>query len=286
MLPAFVCGTMMVYFVHCTSNTAKRTSCCRPQTRRYGVKAMVTGASSGIGRELALRLAADGYELILAGRSEKRLQEVALEAGSSAEIVCADLSDRDECFRLYQHVKGADIQVTVNSAGFGVFGPFSDTDLGSELAMLDVNIESVHILTKLFLKDFRKKNYGYILNVASAAAFLPGPLFSSYYASKAYVLRLTQAIREELRREKSDVYIGALCPGPVATAFDKTAGVSSSLPGMAPDEVARYALRSMYRRKSIIIPGFQMKAVQALSKILPDALMVRLAWQSQNRKRS
>lgn len=250
------------------------------------MKALITGASSGIGHELAILLAQDGYEIIAVGRNEARLGDIRLETSTETQIIRADLASRKDCFELYQGVKNEDIQIVINNAGFGVFGAFSETDLGSELSMLDVNIDALHILTKLFLKDFREKNDGYILNVASAAAFLPGPLFASYYASKAYVLRLTAALREELRREHSSVYIGALCPGPVETGFDRTAGVTASLPGKTPQDVARYAIRHMYARKGVIVPGLQMKLVQFFSKLLPDALMARFGWQSQNRKRA
>lgn len=248
------------------------------------MKAVVTGASSGIGREIALLLAKDNYDVVAVGRSQKRLNEVAEATRTPTQIVVADLATRADCFSLYQAIKDEDIQIVVNCAGFGVFGAFSETDLGSELDMLDVNIESLHILTKLFLKDFRAKNYGYILNVASAAAFMPGPLFSSYYASKAYVVRLTEAIHEELRREKSNVYIGALCPGPVDTNFDQVAGVHASLDGESAQAIAQYAIKQMYKRKTIIVPGMLMKLARFASKIVPDSIMARFTYLSQRRK--
>lgn len=248
------------------------------------MKALITGASSGIGRELAILLAEDNYNIIAVGRDEERLNDLSEAARSSTQIIQADLSTREACFSLYQAVKDEDIQIVVNCAGFGVFGAFSETDLGRELSMLDVNIDSLHILTKLFLKDFLRRNYGYILNVASAAAFMPGPLFSSYYASKGYVLRLTEAIHEELRRQKSNVYIGALCPGPVDTRFDQVAGVNASLSGESAKAIAEYGLKKMYRRKTIIVPGILMKLARIASKILPDPLMARFAYLSQRRK--
>lgn len=248
------------------------------------MKALVTGASSGIGRELALLLSEDNYDIIAVGRDERRLADLADATRGGTRIIQADLSRREACFALYQAVKDEDIQILVNCAGFGVFGAFTDTDLAKELGMLDVNVESLHILTKLFLKDFLRKDYGYILNVASAAAFMPGPLFSSYYASKAYVLRLTEAIHEELRREGSHVYIGALCPGPVDTRFDQIAGVNASLSGESAKAIAEYALKKMYRRKTVIVPGTLMKLARVASKILPDPLMARFAYLSQRRK--
>lgn len=246
--------------------------------------ALVTGAGSGIGAAIAKRLAADGYGIVAVGRRREPLETLQAELTTPVEILTADLSTQEDCFRLFQQVKDESIQILVNNAGFGVFGPFTETDLGGELEMIGVNIQALHIFTKLFLKDFTSRNDGYILNVASAAAFLPGPLFSSYYAAKAYVLRLTEAVREELRRARSRVYIGALCPGPVNTRFNDIAGVANSLPGMRADEVADYAVRKMYDRKAIIVPGFTMKLVRFFSKLVPDALAARLAWYAQKRK--
>lgn len=248
------------------------------------MKALITGAGSGIGRAIAWRLAHDGYEIIAVGRRREPLEVLKEELERGIELFQADLSRPEECFRLYQHVKNEPIEIVVNNAGFGVFGPFADTDLGKELNMLDVNIDAVHILTKLFLKDFIDRDSGYILNVASSAGFLPGPLFSSYYASKAYVIRLTEAIHEELRRRKSHVYIGAMCPGPVDTDFNKRAGVVFSLPGMSATEAAEYTVKKMYAHKTIIVPGMTMKVVRFFAKLLPDSLMARLAWHMQKKK--
>ena len=149
--------------------------------------------------------------------------------------------------------------------------------------MIRTNIDAVHILTKLFLQDFRKKNAGYILNVASSAAFLPGPLLSSYYATKAYVLRLTQAVAKELSSEGSRVYIGALCPGPVRTEFDAVADVRASLAGMESRDVARIAV-GMFRRKEVITPGFGIKMGRIAAKLLPDRLLVAFAYRTQKKK--
>lgn len=248
------------------------------------MKALITGASSGIGREIAVRLASDGYDLIVVARREDRLSDLQKIIPSSVEAIAVDLSKREDCFSLYQQVKDEEIGILVNCAGFGVFGPFDQTDLGRELSMLDVNIDAVHILTKLFLKDFMRKDYGYILNVASSAAFLPGPLFSSYYASKAYVLRLTEALRTELRHAHKNVYIGALCPGPVNTEFNQTADVKFSIGGLSASYVANYAVKKMYAKKAVIVPGALMKVVRFFTKILPDGVLARLAWYMQKKK--
>ncbi|MBR5088819.1 MAG: SDR family NAD(P)-dependent oxidoreductase, partial [Ruminiclostridium sp.] len=180
--------------------------------------ALITGASSGLGRSFAKILARRGFDLVVVARRRQRLvelkQELVHNYGVRVKILCHDLSDPDECRQLFEETERVNIDILMNCAGFGVFGKFVETDLDSELNMIDVNIKALHILTKLYLQKFVKRNYGYILNVASLAGFLAGPFFSSYYASKNYVLQLTKAIYEELRADHSNVYIGAFCPGP------------------------------------------------------------------------
>lgn len=248
------------------------------------MKALITGASSGIGRDIARRLDSMGYTLILAARTKEKLDELNNSLGGRHRVIKTDLSNHSEAKRLYEEVKREDIDILINNAGFGLFGSFDETDLETELNMLSLNIEAVHILTKLFLRDFKKRNRGTILNVASSAAFLPGPLMATYYATKAYVLRLSAAIREELRRDKSKVVICTLCPGPVKTDFDERAGVSFSLKGLASEYVADYAVKSMLKGRSVIIPGFTMKIGVFFSKILPDFISVRIAYNIQHSK--
>ncbi|MGN0608568.1 MAG: SDR family NAD(P)-dependent oxidoreductase, partial [Oscillospiraceae bacterium] len=194
--------------------------------------ALVTGASSGIGKDIARELAKRGIRLVISGRNEAALEELRQEIGENrVKIITADLSDEKECFRLYEEAKKYSPDILVNNAGFGLFGKFTDTDLDTELKMIDVNIKAVHILAKLFLKDFREKNSGYILNVASAAGFMPGPYMATYYSTKNYIVRLTEAIDRELKNEGSAVSVSAFCPGPVDTNFNSVAGVKFNLKG-------------------------------------------------------
>lgn len=248
------------------------------------MKALVTGASSGIGRDIARELSARGCGLILTARRKDRLEQLARELKTDTRVLPADLSNRKDCFSLYEQVKTENIDILVNSAGFGVFGPFDETSLERELDMIDVDLCALHILTKLFYLDFKKRNSGYILNIASSAAFQPGPLLSSYYAAKAYVLRLTEALAEELRRDGSRVYIGALCPGPVETEFDAVANVRFSVRGLSSREVARYAVKKMLERKTVIVPGTLMKAARFAERFLPEKVIVRAAYHMQHRK--
>ena len=219
------------------------------------MKALVTGASSGIGREIARVLAQRGYDLILTARRVDRLTALASELPVQVEVIPADLTDRAQIRALWEKVRGEDIDILVNNAGRGLFGPFDKTDLDTELEMLEVNIVALHTLMKLFLPKMKARGSGRILNVASSAAFLPGPLLSSYYASKAYVLRLSEAVAEELRRAGSRVTISVLCPGPVPTEFDQVADGRFSIPGTDSRRVARLTVDGTLHGKLLILPG-------------------------------
>ncbi len=247
------------------------------------MKALITGASSGIGADIARQLSKYGCELILAARREDKLKELSYELKTKTQIIPIDLSTEENCIKL--HELCGDIDILINNAGFGVFGEFTETELASELEMINVNIKAVHILAKLFLKDFKKKDSGYILNVASSAAFFPGPVFSSYYASKAYVYRMTQAIHRELRRSKSNVSISVLCPGPVSTEFGDVANVHFNAPGLESEYVAKLAVNKMFKRKLVIVPGLLMKCTRILSKIFPERLSSVFVWYIQKGKK-
>lgn len=250
------------------------------------MKALITGASSGIGADMARVLSERGYDLILVARRKTRLNRLKKELKTNVEIIPMDLSTTFHCMELYNQVKKEDIDIVINNAGFGLFGRFSDTKLEKELDMIDLNIKTVHTLTKLFLNDFRKKDHGYILNVASSAAFMPGPLMSTYYATKAYVLHLTEAIYEELRSEKSNVVISCLCPGPVDTEFNKVAGVRFSLRELNSYAVANYAIDKLFHRETIIVPGITMKLSIFSTRLVPRKLLLRITHAIQHRKES
>lgn len=248
------------------------------------MKALITGASSGLGWDMAKILSAQGYDLVLVARRQSRLEQLRAELPGKAEIICADLSDEGECLRLYEQVKEAPIDVLINNAGYGVFGAFDTADLQNELKMLDTNIRAVHILMKLFLKDMKARNSGYILNVASSAAFMPGPLLSSYYASKAYVLRLTQAVYEELRHDGSAVHVSALCPGPVNTEFNDVAQVKFGVKGLESRAVAEYTLKKMFAGKLVIVPGTMMKLTHFFIRFMPEKPLLRITYRIQKKK--
>lgn len=241
--------------------------------------ALVTGASSGIGREIARSLARHGINVIITARRKDRLAELKKELTESygVKVLCigADLSDEKQVFELYKRVKKYKIDILINNAGFGVFGEFTQSDLQSELNMLSVNIRAFHILFKLFLRDFKERGCGYILNTASAAGFIPGPYFSSYYASKAYVVRMTQAVAEELRREKSGVHLSMLCPGPVKTEFGEVANVRFGLPSYSSEKLAEHAVRELFGGSLLITEDKLHNFIIKAAKLIPDSVM---AW--------
>ena len=248
------------------------------------MKALITGASSGIGRDIAKVLADKGYDLILVARRTELLEKLKSELSVNVRVITADLSDEKQCFELYENTKDEDIDVLVNNAGFGVFGEFISSDIERELQMINVNIKAVHILTKLYLKDFVNKDRGHILNVASIAAFYAGPLLSGYYASKNYVLRLSQAISEELKSKKSNVKISVLCPGPVDTEFNKVANVKFALSGLNSMDVAKYAVKNMLKGKLVIIPGAIIRIAKFFSALVSDNIKMKFLHKVQKQK--
>ena len=240
------------------------------------MKALITGASSGIGKDIAREMSRKGYDLILVARREDRLIQLKEELKTNVEIISMDVSSVENCQKLYEQAK--DVDILVNNAGFGIYGEFVDTDLNKEISMINTNIVAVHTLTKLFLQDMIKKNRGQILNVASIGGFMPGPLMASYYATKSYIVRLSEGVREELRKEKSNVKISILCPGPVDTEFNKVSGGKFNIHSLDSKYVAQYAVDKMLKGKFVIVPGILMKLVRVLTKIVPDNIISKFVY--------
>lgn len=253
------------------------------------MKALVTGASSGIGKAIAKELNKEGYDLVLVAKDEKKLEKARQEINEKAEIISLDLSEPKNCKILHEKVKNIDL--LVNNAGFGTFGEFSQTDLDKELALINTNITALHILTKLYLQDMRQKENednctaGQILNVASIAGYLPGPLMATYYSSKSYVVRLTQSIRQELKKQKSKIKVSLLNPGPVSTNFNNVAGVKFNLNSQTPEQVARYTVRALKKKKFMITPSIKIKLAIFFSKITPIDILSKITYKMQERKR-
>lgn len=271
------------------------------------MKALITGASSGIGKDMAKILNQKGYNLVLVARDIEKLEQTKKEleksvqneptiennkiekayknskkATNKIEIIQMDLSEEQNCIELANKVK--DIDILINNAGFGDCGRFSETDLNKDISMIKTNVIAYHILTKLYLKEMKKKNSGKILNVASIAGFMPGPLMATYYATKNYIVRLSEAIREELKKEKSKVQISILCPGPVETNFNKVANVKFSLREANSMQVAKYAIKKLEKGKFYIVPGIDVKIARFGAKIAPSNFVAKITYKVQKRK--
>lgn len=271
------------------------------------MKALITGASSGIGKDMAKILNQKGYNLVLVARDIEKLEQTKKEleksvqneptiennkiekayknsknATNKIEIIQMDLSEEQNCIELANKVK--DIDILINNAGFGDCGRFSETDLNKDISMIKTNVIAYHILTKLYLKEMKKKNSGKILNVASIAGFMPGPLMATYYATKNYIVRLSEAIREELKKEKSKVQISILCPGPVETNFNKVANVKFSLREANSMQVAKYAIKKLEKGKFYIVPGIDVKLARFGAKIAPSNFVAKITYKVQKRK--
>ena len=197
----------------------------------------------------------------------------------------ADLSREEECRRLLTWLEKKRISIFINNAGFGDAGLFTETDTAKGLQMVDVNVRALYLLTREILGRFEQQKYGYLMNVASSAGLLPaGPYMADYYATKAYVTSLTRAIAQELEEQKSPVYIGCLCPGPVDTEFNDRANVRFALPGITAESCVKDCIRGMKRRKTVIVPTLTMKAAVFFGRFLPQKLLIRITGRQQKKK--
>jgi len=252
-----------------------------PSTKNAKTVALITGASEGIGQELAKCFARHKHPLVLVARSEERLKRLADEIASTHGVrvspIAQDLSVPDGAAKVHEKVRelGLAIDFLVNNAGVGTFGLFAEADLERELRMMQLNMVSLTALTKLFLPEMLKRRQGGILNVASTAAFQPGPLMAVYYASKAYVLSFSEALANELKG--TGVSVSVLCPGPTWSGFQKSAGMDASklFRGgvMKASDVAETAYREFMKGKTTIIPGFRNKILAFSVRLGPRKLL-------------
>ena len=252
---------------------------------------MITGASGGIGYELALLCAQDGFDCILVARSHDKIAELAARLESEFRVktlvIPRDLSKPNAVDEIFEEVSAASMAVDmlVNNAGFPVFGLFTQTQLEAELEMLNVNVIALTALTKLFLRGMVERHAGRILNLASTAAFEPGPLMAVYYASKAYVLSFSEALANELRG--TGVTVTALCPGPTRTGFQKRGVMEDSrlVQGQIADarSVAAAGYRGMMSGKTIVIPGFSNKLIPWVVRVSPRGVVTRVVRRMQER---
>lgn len=243
--------------------------------------ALVTGASSGIGAEIAELLGADGYDLCLVARDPARLRAVADRLTATHGVRCSilptDLADPDAPRRIHEMLPQVD--VLINNAAFGVYGSFVSTDVHSELDMIQVNITGLTLLAKLYLPGMIERRHGRILNVASMAGLLPGPYMAVYYATKAYVLSFSEALSAEV--EGTGVTVTTYCPGATRTRFEGTAGADQSglYRGrvMDPKDVARIGYRGLMQGKRTIFAGLQNCIMAASSRMTPRQMLLRMS---------
>ena len=247
--------------------------------------AVVTGASSGIGFEISKLLAKRGYDLIIVARRKNRLDKMqkVFEERYSIQVVPieADLSNEENCIKLFEDIKHYPIEVWVNSAGFGKLGRFEDISLQEEIDMIKTNILATHIFTKLFIQELRQ---GYILNLSSISAFQPDPMMSTYGATKSYVLNLGLAISYELKRHKNKIHLTTVCPGPVNTEFNKVANTDFDLKSISAKRCARESLSGLFKKKPLVIPGGHIKLLRLASKFSPMKIILPIEYKIQTNK--
>jgi short-subunit dehydrogenase len=247
--------------------------------------AIITGASSGIGREIAQELAKKQLNLILVARRRDRLEALKkkLETEYSIKVIVkdVDLSVMENCVRLHAETIDYHPIIVINNAGFGQIGPFDEGSLVKEQAMIAVNISAVQLLTRLFVDTLSE---GIILNVSSMAGFLPTPLMATYAASKAFVVNFSRAIDFEMRREKRRIRVLSLCPGPVKTEFGLVAHGRETGRGIDASRAAKIAVRGIEKEKALIIPGIQMKVVHFFLRLLPTRWILTFAYRLQKNK--
>lgn len=244
---------------------------------------VITGASSGIGMQFAKKFDSEGYHIVLVSRNEEKLLKLKNEL-KSATYFLHDLTKDDECLKLLNELKQYKVDVFINNAGFGKAGYFDEGDIEDLKNIVDLNSKAVTLLTYGMINQMKDLG-GTILNVSSIAGILPaGPFMSSYYATKNYVRSLTEGIDKELKIKKSKVKVKLLCPGPVDTNFNNVANVKFKLKGISAKKCVDYTYKRLFKRKLYIIPGFNIRMLKRISKIVPRKILISLTAKQQEKK--
>ncbi|MCF7924060.1 MAG: SDR family oxidoreductase [Candidatus Izimaplasma sp.] len=244
--------------------------------------ALITGASSGIGKELAIQLANKNYDLILIARRLDRLKEIKNSLSNvSVTIKQVDLTNNNQLNDLLKYLENKSIDLFINNAGYGIVNESITTPVENELNMIDLNIVSLHRLTKFALNSMKK---GKIVNISSLAAFLPSPKIASYAATKSYVYYYSEAINYELKKSKKDLSVLTVAPGPVKTEFNDVAQANQKLKGMNVKTCVKIIIKGIDKNKSLIIPGFKMKIIYHLLKFIPKKLILNMSYRIQSKK--
>ena len=261
----------------------------RNQNTHLNQTVLITGASSGIGYELAHLFARDGFRLVLVARREEKLTQLAATLhssyGAASTIIVQDLSLPDATHQIMRQLEdaGITVDILVNNAGFGTYGRFQHSDVEAELKMIQVNLVALTHLTRLLLDGMVQRGHGKILNVASTAAFQPGPLMAVYYATKAYVLSFSEALADDLH--DTGVTVTTFCPGPTTSGFQEAAGMEESklLAGRIMDArtVARIGYRGLMKQQSLVIPGLKNKMLPLLVRFMPRRVVVKVVRKAQ-----
>lgn len=245
------------------------------------MKILITGASSGIGRDMARYLSSKENELILVSSNKDKLESVSKALINSSVYVC-DLSNNDNVNKLCEYILKEKPDFVINNAGFGAFGFYDEISLDREIEMINVNIVALHKITKTCLEYM---DNGHILNVSSSAGFMPGgPMLNTYYATKNYVRSYSLGLYKELKKKNKNIHISILCPGPVNTNFNKVAIGTFSIKGLSSEYVAKYAVDKCLKNKLIIVPGFKVKLGVFFSRFLPIKLVLSILFKIQHRK--
>ncbi|MBI9009275.1 MAG: SDR family oxidoreductase [Tenericutes bacterium] len=244
---------------------------------------LITGASSGLGKELAYIFAENNFNLVLVARRKELLDKLKVDLelkGIQVKVVVADLTDVLSCFELFDSVKDLDITYLINNAGFGNLGYFNDTNLNIELEMIDLNIKTVHILTKLFINNFVE---GTIVNIGSLAGYIPTPIHATYSSTKSYVNFFSRAVNYELKKQGKNVRVLTVAPGPIKTNFNQVAKASKSH-GMETKKCARIIYKGIKKRKEFIIPGFSLNLIYFINRFIPTRMLMMFSHKIQSRK--
>lgn len=246
--------------------------------------ALITGASSGLGKEMAYILARNNYNLVLVARRKSLLENLKSElenTGVNVIVKDMDLGDVKNCFQIFEDLKDIKIDLLINNAGFGNVGYFQEANLATELEMIDLNIKAIQILTKLYINIY---DDGTIVNISSLAAYLPTPFHATYSATKSYISSFSRAVNFELKKQRKNVRVLTVAPGPVRTNFNKVANAKTSR-GMDSTKCANIIYRGIKKRKELIIPGFSMKLIYFINHFIPTGLQMKIAHKIQSKKR-
>ncbi|QWC00033.1 SDR family oxidoreductase [Mycoplasmatota bacterium] len=246
------------------------------------MRAFITGASSGIGRELAFQLAELNYDLILVARRYERLEEIKKQiTNRDVIIIQSDLNDPDQLSALFKQLKSYEIDLFINNAGFGKVGDSIEIDTSQEIKMIELNIISLHALTKFAIQHMHK---GKIVNISSLAAYLPTPKLASYAATKSYVTNYSMALDYELKKLKVPIKVLSVAPGPIKTEFGKVAGVNQKMKGMDVKKCVKKMIKGIENNKKVIVPGFKMKLLKFILHFIPRRWVLASAYKIQNKK--